>query len=77
MQWIKERGSALNAAWGPKRYTLAPLLGAVVAFADWVATKLGEGSMGALTGVPSWAIGVFATLLVAGWWLLEYAVQLC
>ena len=76
MGWVRDRVSALDAAWGPKRYMLAPLFGAVVGFVDWVVTRLSDAGMGALIGVPSWAIGVLATLLLASWWLLEYIVRL-
>ena len=76
MEWLKQRGSAINAAWGAKRYMLLPLIAAVITFVDWVATRLAETGMEPLIGVPSWAVGIFAAVLLGGWWILEYAVKL-
>lgn len=76
MQWIKERISALNTAFGPKRYLLVPFVGAVVGFVDWIISRLEDFGLGDLIGVPSWVIGVLAALLLSAWWLLEYAVKL-
>jgi hypothetical protein len=76
MDWLKARGTALNAAFGVRRYMLLPVIGAIIGFVDWVATKLEEAGMGHLIGLPSWAVGLFAAVLLGAYWLLEYAVRL-
>ncbi len=76
MGWFSEHGSALNAALGAKRYMLVPITGAIVGSFGWVISRLAEASLESLIGVPSWAVGIFAGLLLATYWIFEYAVQL-
>ena len=76
MGWLEDRTTSVNNALGPKRYMLVPLIGAIVVFVDWAAARLAEAGVSKLTGVPSWAIGLFVALFMVAWWLLEYSVKL-
>ena len=69
-------GATIHAAFGIKRYLLAPLFGAVAGAADWLIRWLTEIGVGQWINIPSWAIGVFVTLLVSMIWILEYATKL-
>lgn len=71
----KDRGSALNEALGPRRYMLGALTGAVIGFADWAASRLGQFGVGSLFGLPSWAVGVIAAVLVVVWCLVDRLAQ--
>jgi hypothetical protein len=82
------RWRAFADAAGHRRYLLAALVSAALAFADWLqwavppilsktfGLALRPEAPGMIFGFPSWLLGITLGLGVIAWWLLEYAVSL-
>jgi hypothetical protein len=76
MGWVSDRWRAFSAAAGPRRYVMGAIISVVIALSDHLWAVLGNTSMTALVGIPSWGIGLVVALCLVNYWLLEYLVDL-
>lgn len=73
---IRQHIDALNEALGFRRYLLAPLVGAVIGFADWVFLRLEANGVSSFFGVSPIVIGILAALISLAYFLVDHIVTL-
>ena len=76
MAWLRDRADTIQEGIGVRRFVIGSIVLLVLGVYEWLSIKLAERGMTALTGIPTWAIGVTVGLALLFWWMLEYAVRL-
>lgn len=76
MSFLADRWKAIQEGVGVRRFVIGSMVLVALGAYAWIAAKLEERGVSALTGVPTWAIGAMVALGLLFWWMVEYAVRL-
>jgi len=81
MGWLNERKACFDEAAGMRKCLLNGAVSSMLAWLHWIANHLHAASANQtgnrmIWNIPSWTVGLICFLLIAFYWMLEYAVML-